>query len=122
MSASEPISTARITLEMQELIDGDIDGGPTPTPSVTADYVCGAPLSSPWTCWYVVLQTPGGVNVAYFSYSSGWVNLNDPGAPITIANGSTMVMISVPSYAGLSFALCVIGVETLSGLFVCSPL
>lgn len=109
VSASAPVSTNEIMLEIHELIDGDIDGGPTAYPSVSASYVCGAPLQSAWTSWYAVLQNPAGINVAFFSYSQGWVNLNQPGVGITIENGSTLAVLSDPSYAGVSFALCVLG-------------
>lgn len=109
VSASAPVSTNEITLEIHELIDGDIDGGPTAYPSVSPSYVCGAPLQSAWTSWYVVLQNPAGINIGFFSYSQSWVNLNQPGVGITIANGSTLALLSDPSYAGVSFALCVLG-------------
>lgn len=122
VSASAPVSTNQITLEIQELIDGDIDGGPTAYPSVSASYVCGAPLVSAWTSWYAVLQNPGGVNIAFFSYSQSWVNLNQPGAGITIANGSTLFVVSDPSYAGVSFALCALGDAGAPTISVCGQL
>ncbi len=122
VSSSAPVSTSEIALELQELIDGDIDGGPTAYPSVSASYLCGAPVQSAWTSWYAVLQNPAGANIAFFSYSQGWVNLNQPGVGITIADGSTLFVLSDPSYAGLSFALCVLGDVGAPTINVCGEL
>jgi hypothetical protein len=122
VGADPPLTTANITLELVELIDGDVDGGPTPAPSVTVASVCGAPWVTGWASWYAVLQNPAGANVAYFSYSQGWVDLAAPGQPLPIGNGSTLVLISDPSFANLSFGLCVLGIVGGPSLDVCAQL
>lgn len=107
LGSSAPLSTANISVELVELIDGDVDGGPIAPPSVTPNYVCGQAFESAWAAWYVVLANPSGENLAYYSYSTGWVNL--AGVTVPIENGSSLTLVSDPSFAGLSFALCVIG-------------
>lgn len=122
MSASPALSTGEVVFELVELIDGDIDGGPTPAPGVTPSYVCGAPLATPWASWYLVLQGPAGLNLGYYSYSQGWVDLGSPGSAVPIADGSTLIFVSSQSFAGLSFGLCAVGVVGGPLINVCAPL
>lgn len=122
LSASPALSTAVIYLEVVELVDGDIDGGPTPYPTVTTDSLCGAPLATPWVSWYAVLQDPAGANVAFYSYSQGWVDLGHSAQPTPIANGSALVLVSDPSFASRSFGFCVVGGPGATALRVCTPL
>ena len=109
VGSSPPVSTREVYLEVQELVDGDIVGGPSPPPSVTVASLCAAGPPTATATWYVVLQNPSGGNVGYFSYSSGWVVLGHPGADYRISNGSALILLSVPPLAGLSFGLCIFG-------------
>lgn len=106
--ARVPEATDQIFLELVELIDGDIDGGPEPSPMVSGTSACAGapPTASP--AWYVVLAAPNGVNVAYFTYTQGWTDLPPASGPLPIANGSALIVLAVPSVAGLSFGLCVL--------------
>jgi hypothetical protein len=116
------LTTHDIFLEVVELLDGDVTGGPTPTPSVNATSVCaGAPPTSSPT-WYVVLQNPSGANVAYFSYSQGWAILDPPYTPVTIANGSALVLVPFPQLAGTSFGICVLAVVGTASIGDCAQL
>jgi hypothetical protein len=115
-------STNQVFVEVQELLDGDIDGGPAPTPSVTADSFCSGSPPSTSPSWYVVLRPPVGNNVAFFSYSSNWVILNHASADIPITNGSTLVLVANPPLAGRSFALCIMGETGARFLNACSQL
>jgi hypothetical protein len=107
-SSNVPVSTDGIFLELVELIDGDIDGGPAPPPAITQSQVCaeGPPTSFP--AWYAVLQGPGAFNLGYYAYSQGWVFLNESVPAVTIPNGSAFVFVQSPLPAHLSFALCVL--------------
>jgi len=108
-SSRVPLSTHDIFLEIVELLDGDVSGGPAPAPFVTASNVCAGspPTASP--TWYAVLQDPNGANVAYFSYSQAWVVLHPPPSSLPIANGSALIVVATPFLSGLSFGLCVVG-------------
>jgi hypothetical protein len=109
VSSNVPMSTATFHLEEVELIDGDVDGGPEPTPVINATAVCaGAPPSVSPT-WYTVLQSPSGSNLAYYTYTAGWVFLSPSVTQMVVANGSTLVLVADPFVGGLSFGLCVIG-------------
>lgn len=114
-------TTAQVILEVAELLDGDVDGGPTPAPTVTATSLCpGAPPSvSP--SWYVVLRDPAGANVATFSYATSWVILSHLAAA-EIFNGSALVMVADPPLAGTSFALCVLGTVGAPSISACAQL
>jgi hypothetical protein len=108
VSATVAPVTSQVFVEVVEQLDGDIDGGPEPTPAVTATSVCaGAPLDSP-PSWYVVLRAPAGENIAVFSYSTNWVILSHT-ANAPIANASTLVLIANPQLSGTSLSLCVMG-------------
>ena len=110
-ASQTPLTTDQLFLEVQELIDGDLIGGPAPTPAVTTDYVCAGSAPSANPSWYAVLEDPAGVNVAYFSYASGWVPLDPSVSSVHIVDGSTFVLLAVPDLSGSSFGLCFVGNE-----------
>ncbi len=108
-SSTPALAPAELFFELEETLDGDIDGGPGPVPSVTPTSVCArAPIQVSPT-WYAVLKDPNGTNFAVYAYSQGWIFLNSSAASRPVPDGSTVVMVSNPSVAGLSFALCVFG-------------
>lgn len=107
--SSQGLSTSQVFFELVELIDGDIDGGPGPVPSVTGSLVCAGAPPHTYDAWYVVLQNPVGANIAYFTYSAGWVMLEPHQLSVPIQNDSTLVFLSDPNVSGLSFGLCVLG-------------
>jgi hypothetical protein len=108
VSARTPPVTSQVFMEVVEQLDGDIDGGPEPVPSVNATSVCeGAPLSTA-PSWYVVLRAPGGENVAAFSYTTNWMILGHSSS-VRIANGSTFLFVADPELSGASLSLCVVG-------------
>ncbi|MCI4327013.1 MAG: hypothetical protein L3K16_05190 [Thermoplasmata archaeon] len=108
VGAGTPPLTSQVFLEVVEQLDGDLDGGPEPTPAVTATSVCaGAPLTAA-PSWYAVLRAPSGDNVAVFSYSTNWLILNHA-ASASIPNGSTLLLLANPALSGTSLALCVVG-------------
>jgi hypothetical protein len=106
LNSNVPLSTRGMFFELVELIDGDVDGGAAPAPSISPSAVCDAATPSPFPSWYAVLQNPNGTNVGYYSYSQGWGFLNASTAAMTIPNGSALVFVQNPLPAGLSFALC----------------
>ncbi|MGI0053100.1 MAG: hypothetical protein ACREC5_00290 [Thermoplasmata archaeon] len=109
LSAQVPPRTNQVFLEIVELLDGDVDGGPGAGPAVNATSVCtGAPLDHA-PSWYVVLRTPGGTNVAVFSYPAGWDDLGAGAGGVPLENGSTLVLVADPGLSRLSFGLCVFG-------------
>lgn len=123
VAARISIQTDDIFLELTELIDGDIDGGPTPTPAVTASSVCAGAPPHVSPSWYIVLQSPAGVNLAWYSYSQGWVVLGSSTVTsIPIANDSSLVLLSVPSVWGLSFGMCALGDVGSADIDSCAPL
>jgi hypothetical protein len=109
-SSNVPISTQGIFLELIESIDGDVDGGPAPAPSVSLSDVCSSAPPNTFPSWYAVLQGPSGQNSAYYSYNQGWVMLDPSVSTITIANDSALVFVQLPLPAGLSFELCVLSI------------
>ncbi len=111
IASSPAVETDAIFLELTETLDGDVDGGPGPTPAInaTSDCLGGPPSVAP--NWYAVLEAPAGRNLAVYGYGLGWIFVNDSLSSVPIAPGSTIVFLSDPSYAGYSFALCVFGAE-----------
>jgi hypothetical protein len=94
-----------------ELGDGDIVGGPTHAPQVSAFDVCtGGPPTQEYT-WYVVVSNPQGQNEASFSYSQGWLPVVGSPNPATIANDSALTLVVTPSLAGLGYGIELVGVE-----------
>lgn len=102
-------TTGQVYLEVVELLDGDVDGGSAPVPTVTNSSVCGGSPLAVNPSWYVVLQAPAGANIASYSYPTGWVILDPASGTPPISNGSTLVLVSDPPLAGTSFALCAMG-------------
>ena len=93
-----------------------------PYPNITGNYLCGTTFQTAWAAWYVVLENPAGTNLAFFSYSQGWVNIAQAGQGVPITNGSSLTLVSDPSFAGLSFALCVLGDVEGSTINACAQL
>ncbi len=123
LSASPSVTTDEVGFQLVELIDGDVDGGALPVPSVTATSLCGAPLVTPWVAWYVVLESPTGADLADFTYSHGWIDVDGVSGAQTIPNGSQIDLLSDPaSFAHLSFGLCVVGNLGAPTVNVCAQL
>jgi hypothetical protein len=122
VNASVEPTTHQVFLEITELLDGDVDGGSAPNPTVTSSSVCAGAAPTVTPSWYVVLRSPNGTNVAVFSYSSNWVILNQASSELGIANGSSLILVANPSLAGLTFGLCALGVTEYLSLWTCAQL
>jgi hypothetical protein len=122
LNATVAPSTRQVFLEVVELLDGDIDGGPAPAPMVTFSSVCAdsPPATSP--SWYVVLEAPDGGNVAYFSYSTGWEILDHVNGAAPISNGSRLIVVANPLLTDRSFDLCTTGIVGTETLRACAEL
>jgi hypothetical protein len=108
VKASATVRTDEIVLEVRELADGDLVGGPTSPPQVTGNDSCaGTPPSS--YAWYAVVTDPSGVNVATFSYSQGWSPVGSASSAPSIPGGSTIQLLIVPSVANLGYGFFIYG-------------
>jgi hypothetical protein len=121
VNASIPPTTDQVFLEIIESLDGDVDGGPAPAPTVTATSVCAAAPLTIAPSWYVVLRSPMGPNVAVFSYSTNWVVLSG-GAYAPIQDGSVLVLVADPGLSGRSFTLCALGGPSAPDINACATL
>jgi hypothetical protein len=109
--ATATVRTGDIVLEVRELFDGDVVGGPTVTPDVTTTNDCaGAPPGSGHS-WYAVLANPAGTNLASFSYSQAWTPINGAPPSVIVTNGATVTILIVPAVANLGYGLFVYGGE-----------
>jgi hypothetical protein len=122
VSATVVPSTGDVFLEIVELLDGDVDGGPEPAPTVTATSVCASAPLTVAPSWYAVLQAPVGANVAVFSYSTNWIILDHSAATVPIYDGSTLVVVADPQLSGASFELCALGGPGGLSISVCAEL
>lgn len=117
-----PVSTDSIYLVVEELLDGDVDGGPAPAPVVSPTSVCPGAPPTVAPSWYVVLQDPTGANIAYFTYAQGWTFLDNATTSISVLNGSSLEVVAVPFLGGTSYGLCVFGDLNTAPYDVCDQL
>jgi len=109
LGSSVPISTAELNLLVVELADGDILPGIAGAPGVTSTDPCEGNPPGPSYHWYLVLSDPSGANVAYYTLPMGWVTLAGGAANLTVANGSSFLLLISPSVAGIGYGLALQG-------------
>ncbi len=109
-NASRNVSTNGIYVKVVELVDGDYVGGPDPPATVTPTNLCAGDAPSATFDWYLVVRAPdAGPYLAVFSFVDGWTGVGNRPAAIPIANGSSLTLVSVRSYATGGYGLAIEG-------------
>jgi len=134
--ASGPVATWEIVLLVTQVVDTDMDGdyisSSGPAPTVTASSPCVDAPPGPGSTnynWYVLLSNTTGAYAVYYSYvafdtlSGGWLSVSNGSSNVTIANDSTLTLISTPPLVDSGYDLEVTGVVSgSSGNFGWVPL
>lgn len=107
--ATSTLTTGDLVMEIRELADGDVVGGPTTPPDVTGTNDCAGSPPSGGLAWYAVLANPAGTNIATFSYSQSWSPVGGAPPSPTVAAGSSITLLVVPSVANHGYGLFVYG-------------
>jgi hypothetical protein len=103
------VETGEFVIEVRELADGDVVGGPTAKLNVTSSNLCAGAPPSTYT-WYSVIQTPTGTNVASFDYVQGWATVGGAPSSDPVVGNSTINLLIAPGVAGLGYGLFLYGV------------
>jgi len=122
VGSTQPVATGEVYVRIYEIWDGDVILDPNVVANATASNPCaGAPPSSA-LLWYLVLAAPNGTNELTYTQAGLWQPVAGGAANVTVANDSTLLLVSGASLAGTGRGIAVLGFAGLSPISGSVPL
>jgi len=111
LNSTASVTTLEVNVYVYELLDNDIvsDNGVIANVSSTSLCAGDPPHSGGIYSWYAVLMAPNGTLELSYTFDQGWTSVTHSPTDITIANGSSLVVVIDPQIAGRGYGLKVAG-------------
>ena len=122
VGSTKPVATGEVYVRVYEIWDGDVILDPNVVADATPSNACAGVPPSSALLWYLVLAAPNGTIELTYTQAGLWEPVTPGSANVTVANDSTLLLVTGASIAGTGRGLAILGFAGLSPISGSVPL